>query len=185
MDRRQRRTHAAIFTAFEALLEEKDYNSITVQNIIDRADIGRTTFYAHFETKDDLLQALCDRLFGHIVASAADAAHTHGQPPEGAAPESVFCHLLQHLNSNDEHALALLSTDRSGVFRKAFKESLMDLVCSQVIAAHPLPDVPDEFAVNHIAGGFVDMVFWWIQNGRRETPEELDRYFRAVNAALQ
>ena len=67
MDRRQRKTREAIFRAFTGLLAKKNYHQITVQDILDAADVGRTTFYAHFETKEYLLRDLCAELFGHII----------------------------------------------------------------------------------------------------------------------
>ena len=66
MDRRQRKTREAIFSAFIDLLAQVDLNQITVSMIIERADIGRATFYSHFETRDYLLKELCEDLFCHI-----------------------------------------------------------------------------------------------------------------------
>ena len=68
MDRRQRKTRNAIFQAFTRLLEKKTYSALTVQEIIDEADISRSTFYAHFETKDELLKAMCTDIFGHVFS---------------------------------------------------------------------------------------------------------------------
>ncbi len=182
MDRRQQKTRAAIFAAFSKLLAEKSYGKITVQEIIDTANIGRTTFYDHFETKDDLLKALCEELFGHIIHSAADCTHTHGLYSEGNAPESVFCHLLQHLQENENNILGLLSSESSEIFLRYFKDSLSELIRKQFIGQNRRAnlDIPEDFLVNHISGSFVEMVLWWTRGRMKQTPEELDRYFRAV-----
>lgn len=180
MDRRQQKTRTAIFDAFGALLEEKSYSRITVQEIIDAANVGRTTFYAHFETKEDLLKALCEELFGHIVRTAADRTHTHGLYSRTDAPESVFCHLLQHLQENDRNILGLLSCESSEIFLRYFKDSLSGLIRTLFAGKNKRPDLPGEFLVNHVSGSFVEMVLWWIKGGMRQRPEELDRYFRAV-----
>ena len=182
MDRRQQKTRTAISSAFTSLLAEKSYSKITVQEIIDAANVGRTTFYAHFETKDDLLKELCEELFGHIIGSAMDCTHTHGLYSDGSAPESVFCHLLQHLQENDKNIIALLSCESSEMFLRFFKDSLNELVRSQFINQNRKAntDIPEDFLINHISGSFVEMVLWWIKGHRKQTPEDLDRYFRAV-----
>ncbi len=182
MDRRQKKTRAAVFAAFTDLLSEKSYGKITVQEIIDRANVGRSTFYAHFETKDDLLRELCEELFGHIIESAVDCTHTHGLYTDGTRPESVFCHLLQHLQENDSNILSLLSCESSEIFLRYFKDSLRDLIERQFDFTEPgtVKAVPSDFLINHISGSFVEMVFWWLRGNMTQTPEELDRYFRAV-----
>lgn len=182
MDRRQQKTQTAIFHAFVMLLEKKSYNNITVQEIIDQANIGRSTFYAHFETKDDLLKGLCQKLFGHIVASAVDRTHTHGLYSDGTAPNSVFCHLLQHLAENDNHISTLLSCTSNEIFLRYFKDSLDDFVKTQFITQSRRKNtaLPEDFLVNHISGSFVEMVLWWIKNGKKQSPTELEQYFRSV-----
>lgn len=182
MDRRQQKTRQAIFSAFIRLLEKKRYEKITVQEILDEANIGRSTFYAHFETKDELLRAVCRELFGHIISSTMDKTHTHGLSSNGEATQSVFCHLLQHLQENDNNILELLSCESSEIFLRYFKDSLNELIQTQFICEHRKQNqaLPQDFLINHISGSFVEMVLWWLKNQKKHTPEELDRYFRAV-----
>lgn len=180
MDKRQQKTRAAIFNAFTSLLEEKAYPAISIQDIIDRAIIGRSTFYAHFETKDALVDALCNELFDHIITATMHKPDTRCLYFSCNPSHSVTCHILHHLLENDHNILTLLSCESSDLFLRFFKSRMDDLVRRQLLTGcQPLP-VPQEFLINHISGTFVEMVQWWLQSGRKQTPEELDAYFHAV-----
>ena len=182
MDRRQQKTRKAIYDAFALLLTEKNYNHITVQNIIDVANVGRTTFYAHFETKDELLKSVCEEFFGHIITRAIDSSQSCDTCLQHHVPHSVFCHILQHLQKNDHHVLGLLSCRNNELFLQYFKSSMNELIRNQfVIQTNQLNvDVPQDFLINHMTVSFVEMVNWWIKGNMKQTPEELDQYFRAV-----
>lgn len=186
MDRRQRKTREAIFSAFSKLLSQKQYNRISVQEIIDLADVGRTTFYAHFETKDYLLKQLCEELFSHIIDSAIEHTATHGHYSDGTAPNSVFLHLIQHLQENDYHILELLASDNNGLFLNYFKSNLKKLITIEYVDKGLLKNssLPVDYVVNHISSSFVETVSWWLAHGKTETPEQLDLYFQTVMEAF-
>lgn len=94
----------------------------------------------------------------------------------------MFCHLLQHLQENDRNIIGLLSCESSEIFLRYFKNSLKQLIQIQFVnqdrAANT--DIPQDFLINHISSSFVEMVLWWIKGHMKQSPEELDRYFRAV-----
>lgn len=178
MDRRQKKTREAIFSALTDLLAEKEFGRITVGEIIERADVGRATFYAHFETKDHLLKELCEELFCHIFDAMEGTVHRHIFTCD--APDSAFLHLLRHLQKNDNHILELLSCRSDELFLEYFKNGLRRLVVSQlpVFADRKDGRLPEDFWIDHISATFVQTVRWWIGNGLRESPETIDEYFR-------
>ena len=179
MDRRQRKTREAIFSAFIALLSTKDYNQITVGEIIERADVGRATFYSHFETKDFLLKQLCEELFCHIFDSANHGHPEHKHIFDCDAPDSVFLHLFQHLQKNDNNILQLLACQNNDLFLRHFKSNLQKLVISQLplFAARKSESLPESFWIDHIAATFVETVRWWIDNGMIQSTETITEYF--------
>ena len=93
MDRRQRKTREAIFKAFTELLSKKSFEKITVGEIIEAADVGRATFYSHFETKDYLLKEFCEELFCHIFDQETEEAEGHRHIFRCDGSDSVFLHL--------------------------------------------------------------------------------------------
>ena len=179
MDRRQRKTRNAIFDAFISLLGEKSFEKITVGEIIERADIGRATFYAHFETKDYLLKELCEELFCHVFDCMQGENQRHRHIFECDAPDSVFIHLFQHLKKNDNHILELLSGSNNELFSGYFKKGLTEIISNQKASFDNdfLKELPEDFVLNHIASTFVETVHWWIENKMNLSPEEINRYF--------
>jgi AcrR family transcriptional regulator len=179
MDRRQRKTREAIFEAFMELLSEKNFNQITVEEIITRADIGRATFYAHFETKDFLLKELCNELFCHIFDSVTQTNHDHKHLFACTSSKPMFWHLLEHLQTNDNHILELLSSQNNSLFLTYFKEGLLQLISSQQTVLQPsnMQNLPDELWAKHVATTFIETVTWWLEHKKQESIETLYHYF--------
>ena len=179
MDRRQKKSREAIFGAFTDLLSEKNVQHITVGQIIERADVGRATFYAHFETKEHLLKALCEEIFCHLFDSLDDR-HDHRHIFECDAPDSVFEHLFRHLQNNDNQLLRLLSGENRGVFLPYFTAGLAELI-SRECSKFPTPQgLPADFWQAHIAATFVQTLRWWVDHGMHEPPEQITSYFLGV-----
>lgn len=178
MDRRQRKTREAIFSAFSSLLSQKNFAQITVGEIIDLADVGRATFYSHFETKDYLLKEFCEELFCHIFdTDVKHNDHRHIFHCDGA--DSVFLHLFRHFQKNDNNILALLSSENNELFMRYFRSNLVLLIDTQLplFEHRKSAAVPDSLWKLHIASAFVDTLNWWISNDLKQPPETITEYF--------
>lgn len=181
MDRRQQKTREAIFRALSTLLEKKRYNHITVQDIIDEANIGRSTFYAHFETKDELLKTMCADIFGHVFSNDLITEKTHDFSGNNGL-EAKLTHILYHLKDSKKDIIGILSCESGDLFLNYFKQYLGGIINTELISrkGSRKVNVPDDFLVNHIAGSFVNLVQWWIKNDLTPSPEELGYYFFEV-----
>ena len=182
MDRRQRRTREAIFGAFTRLLSKKDFNQITVGEIIEAADVGRATFYSHFETKDFLLKEFCEELFCHIFDTENKNSRDHRHIFDCNGSDSVFLHLFEHLQKNDNNILSLLSCRNNELFLGYFRNSLEGLIESHLhlFESKRNKTVPPHFWKHHIASTLVETIRWWTDNGMEQSAETITEYFFAV-----
>lgn len=183
MDRRQRKTRQAVFSAFTELLSKKKCSDITVGEIIEKADIGRATFYSHFETKDYLLKEMCRELFCHLFDNLDGNKKGHNHIFECDSKEDVFLHLLCHLESNDNNISTLLLCENNELFLLYFKNELKKLVFSRedIKKAANQKDLPEDYFANHVISCFVETVKWWFLSANKESAEKIYRYF--VSAA--
>lgn len=173
MDRRTKKTKAAIYAAFEKLLSMKKYSQITIREIIDLADVGRSTFYSHFETKDELLKSMCHDIFQNITSLKHSFNSTN--------PHSMITGILYHIKENKKAIKGVITSESGDLFINYFKayfnqqiEHFLDH------SGKSYTKVPKDFLINHISGSFIEMVKWWIENNMKQTPEELTRYYLSV-----
>ena len=179
MDRRQQKTRNAIFQAFNKLLEEKHFNNITVQEILDEANIGRSTFYSHFETKDELLREMCTDIFDHIFSHELHSETSHDFSLSDHGLQEKITHLLYHLKDNKGNVLGILSGESGELFMRYFKEYLITMF--EQYPKSIKKDVPREFALNHLVGSFAEAVKWWIGEKMAMSPEEVaDNYLKLI-----
>ena len=171
MDRRQQRTRAAIFQAFNRLLEKKHFNNITVQEILDEANIGRSTFYSHFETKDALLKEMCTDIFDHIFSHELKSETSHDFSLSDHGLREKITHLLYHLKDNRGNVIGILSGESGELFMRYFKEYLAAMFeqYPEIITT----DIPRAFVLNHLVGSLAEDVKWWIGTRMEIPPEEL------------
>ncbi len=179
MDRRQQKTRQAIFEGLSRLLKRKSFHSLTVQEIIEEANIGRSTFYAHFETKDELLRALCGDIFNHVFAEHRDREMSHDFSEPSYDLEERITHVLYHLRDSKEEIRALLMGESSELFLDYFKTCLPALFDGILESAKSR--FPESFLQNYLTGSFADTVKWWVREDMKMEPEEVaDCYLSVV-----
>ena len=77
MDKRKEKTINTIYNAFANLMREKDYDDITIQDLLEEASISRSTFYSHYKTKDELLLSISNHIFEHVFSKTLQEEKTH------------------------------------------------------------------------------------------------------------
>ncbi len=172
MDRRILKTKQSIFDAFYRLIVKLPYSKISVQTIIDEANIGRSTFYEHFETKDDLLKQMCINLFEHIFSH-----YNYDENSYEASFESIvqgkITHILYHIKEHKKEIKGILSSEGSEIFLLHFKKYISNILKYVKLDSEC---VPKDFLSNHIIGSFIEAFKWWAENNFEDTPEDLGNY---------
>ena len=168
-------------SAFEFLLTEKRYEQITVQDIIDRANIGRSTFYAHFETKDDLLRYTCQALFEHVFGEHLSSEKSHDFSSDKGTLDIMLTHILYHLKDDRSRYLRIFSCESADLFWRYFQDQFETLV-KRYGAKDPafVKKVPEDYYMNFYCSAYIESVKWWFQTGLKISPEELASYFARV-----
>jgi AcrR family transcriptional regulator len=174
-DRRVQRTKASLRNALIGLAREKPYPTIAVKEILERANVGRSTFYTHFSDKDELLDSgIREILAGVDLRGSRDA---------GARALAFALPILTYVDEHRRHADGSKMARQSRLAMHAHLEHLLSDRIAEDIAdswTKSSTDIPPQLLARHIAGTFVLLLNWWIDTESPLTPAEVDARFRAL-----
>lgn len=175
-DQRIRRTHERLGSALVELIQEKHIDNVTVQEVLDRAAVGRSTFYLHFRNKDDLLLSQLERFLEtmstdlivrkeasyRVVPVAEMFAHIGSQ-------KKVYRALADSGRLNDFFDLA------EGYFARGIEQRLRESRRLPKLSQREL--TARAFA---LAGSLLSLLRWWLDRGAKEPPRDMDGLFHRI-----
>ena len=176
-DRRVQRTRQLLRDALVSLILEKGFQKITVQDIIDRANVGRSTFYSHFRDKEDLLftgfDELAHDLNRHMRSqNATDESQGH------------LLHSLEffiHADNNKELYMAMTESGGGELLLEIGRQHMHNHIESHL---NQFPSIGEEIPLpvitNFLAGSLLTMIIWWLEQKMPYTPEQMDDMFNAL-----
>lgn len=176
-DRRVQKTREGLLDALRELLMERGYERLTIQNLLDRAGVGRATFYAHFESKDELLACSIDRLRSWLV-DAWQA--TPGQRLGFTLP------FFQHLASHRPIYQMTIVRESEVTVERYIRRMLRELVRTDLTAGGPTgrpamqADAQVELATQYVVGALWSTIVWWMDNAAQLPPEEINALFQRM-----
>ena len=204
LDRRVQKTRKLLQDALIELVAEKGYESVSIREILDKANVGRSTFYAHFQDKDQLLHSILDRLselFEQHKERLLDATRNLGNADNtdlilGLSPTLS---LFQFVGQNHRFFKAMLGNRGYGIFAKP----VYDYVFAHVhgIFTKPIHDnafahlhesfkmlrshekygsLESEIAAHYFVSALMGILVWWVEKDMPCKPEEIDELFRQL-----
>lgn len=161
------RSEEMLLETFEKLLSEKTYAQITVTEIADAAQLGRKTFYRHYPSKDAILQDyLANLKDGYFQSLALIDEFTYYS----------FAHLT--FSYWRERISILTQLEESGLFR-SFLDSINETITGQNLFPCSLGGSPEMelYCGAYVSGGCKQLVYQWVRNGAKESPETMAKLF--------
>jgi len=174
MDRRVLRTRDTLGDALVELMHEKPFDDITVQDVLDRAGVGRSTFYTHYRDMDDLFLSDVEDFFELF----STALTRHGASLMRLAP---VAELFAHISDAREFFAALVASGKvhdvqalgQGLFARSIEERLH-------LAGVEMDAVQLAAQSHALAGSLFALLDWWIDHGMKADPKEMDALFHRM-----
>lgn len=179
-DRRIQRTEQLLREALIALILEKGYAAITVQDILDRANMGRSTFYAHYRDKEDLLLSGFQMLFDAFQREYLNVTAPVNNPAQAAKDFSLF--FFRHAGSHRGLYRAMIGEQGGKIIMdhtlKYLSRFIRDQMTGQLSGRQK--SLPVDLLAHYLASSYLSMITWWLDHDLIYTAEQMDALFQQL-----
>ena len=175
-DRRTKKTRQLLRASLLALLKEKRYDEISVQDIIAQADVSRSTFYMHYADKDDLLTG------GHGVF-AENLDHQMTAHPEADGASAFSARIWFYHVQAQGGVLKIIAKDPAMELAMKTLRAIIRRNVQERMQAHGQtgPEgMPMPLIVDFVADSLMTLITWWVKGGMEHTPEQMDDMFQQL-----
>jgi AcrR family transcriptional regulator len=172
IDRRSSRTRSALHRALISLILQKGYDAITIQEIIDEADVGRATFYAHYRSKEDLLRGGFAKLRAELEG-ARNAGSSKGE--RGALSFSLA--MFEHACAYRDVYRALVGGRGGPVALAEMRRVLSEFVSQDLSKFYGGDEIPRELAHQFVIDAFLTVLKWCLEKRPKAAPEQAEAMF--------
>jgi AcrR family transcriptional regulator len=181
LDRRVQRTRRLLHKALMSRILEKKYESITVQEILDRADVGRSTFYMHFQDKDDLLISGFQYLRSLLISAQAASAALPGKSYERIIGFSLA--MFEHVSEYRGVIRALLDSNAEAIVRRHIHSVLVAVIDHEVkmeLQKRKRGNCPisPELLAHFLVSTYISVLSWWLNAKNPMPPKDIDVAYR-------
>ena len=183
MDKRIVKTNHQLYEALTRLLKQKPYGKITIEDLLQESKISRSTFYAHFKTKDEVLISITKMIFSHVFSHSLKEEATHDFSKASLFDYShLITHVLYHLHDEKNLVDAILSSESKEIFLRDLRNEISP-IATRALELNILRtrDIPNELRAAEITESFVLLMLYWFKNDCKETPEVLTTFFFNMN----
>ena len=181
IDRRVARTRAMLQHALNSLTLKKGYEAITIKDICDEANVGRSTFYAHYTSKDHLKRSSLEHLRRQLFDRQREALATPGDIRDRSLGFSLS--MFEHARDHMDLYRALVGGRGGTIALGTIREILSDLVRDELAATldkNSADVIPPELVVQYVVGAYMAVLTWWHDGGAKLPPQRIDAMFRRL-----
>lgn len=181
IDRRSARTKAKLQRALMSLILRKRYEAITIKDICDAANVGRSTFYAHYTSKDDLKRRGFEKLHKELVHRQKEVRNSAAHDKDQSLGFSLG--MFEHARDHLENYRALVGGRGGDISLGTIRKILSDLVRDELAKAGAKKSadiIPRELVVQYVVGAYMSVLIWWLDEGAKLAPEQMDAMFRRL-----